>query len=89
MSGSRILKLLIAMRQNPRNGWAIEDVEFLCRGVGLICRPSANGSHYVVWQPKIEGLLTIRPNRPLKPFYIMLFVQLVERALDVERLELE
>jgi hypothetical protein len=89
MAGSRILKRLIAMRQNPRNGWAIEDVEFLCRGVGLICRPSANTSHYVVWQPKIEGLLTIRPNRPLKPFYIMLFVQLVERALEVERLELE
>ena len=89
MSGSRILKRLIAMRRDPRNGWAIEDVEFLCRGVGLICRPSTSGSHYVVWQPKVEGLLTIRPSRPLKPFYIMLFVQLVERALEVERLELQ
>ena len=89
MSGSRILNRLIAMRRDPQNGWAIEDVEFLCRGVGLICRPAASGSHYVVWQPKIEGLLTIRANRPLKPFYIMLFVQLFERALEVERLKLE
>lgn len=89
MSGARILKRLIAMRRNPRNGWTIDDIVFVSRGVGLTCKPPANGSHYVVWQPEIEGLLTIPARRPIKPFYIMLFVQLVERTLEVERLELQ
>lgn len=77
------------MRRDPRNNWTTDDIVFVGRGVGLICKPPANGSHYVVWQPKIDGLLTIPARRPIKPFYIMLFVQLVEGALENERLDLK
>jgi hypothetical protein len=89
MSGTRILKRLIAMRRNPGNDWTIGDIIFVCRRVGLICKPPTTESHYVVWQPRIEGFLTIPARRPIKPFYIMLFVELVQSALNVERLELE
>ena len=89
MSGARILKRLIAMKRDAHSRWSIEDVVFVCRGIGLICKPPVTGAHYVVWHPKIEGLLTIPARRTIRPFYIMLFVELAERALKIERLSLE
>lgn len=85
---SRSKKRLAEMKRNPRNGWTIHDVVSLCRAFCLICRPPpSNGSHYVVGRPTIKGLLTIPACRPIKPIYIMLLVQLVERALEIEGLE--
>jgi hypothetical protein len=37
-----------------------------------------------VSHPKVEGLLTIPARRPIKPFYVMLLVQLVESVLELE-----
>ena len=75
------------MKRNPQNNWTINDVVFLCRAFGLICKPPANGSHYVIGRPGIKGLLTVPARRPIKPIYIMLLVQLVERALEIEGFE--
>ena len=84
---SRSKKRLAAMKRNPRDGWTIHDVVFLCRAFVLICIPPANGSHYVVGRPRIKGLLTIPAHRPIKPVHVMLLVQLVERALEIEGFE--
>jgi hypothetical protein len=84
MSVTQAFKQLASMRRRPSDNWTIRDVEFLCRNLGLVCKPPARGEHHVVSQPKVEGLLTIPTRRPIKPFYIMLLVQLAESALELE-----
>ena len=84
MSGTKVLECLLAMKRNPRNGWTIEDVTFLCRGLRLQCESSENDSNYVVSHSLIDGSLTIPARRPIKPIYIMLLVQLAETALEIE-----
>jgi hypothetical protein len=83
MSVMQAFKQLSAMRRCP-NDWTIRDVEHLCRNLGLACRAPKRGEHHVISQPKVEGLLTIPTRRPIKPFYIMLLVQLVESSLELE-----
>jgi hypothetical protein len=72
------------MKRNPHNHWTIEDVAFLCRNLGLQYRPPPPGSHCVISHPRIEGLLTIPAERPLKPIYVMLLAQLAEGMLEIE-----
>jgi hypothetical protein len=72
------------MARNPRDDWAVDDIQFVCRNLDLECRPPKHGSHHVVSHPKVHGLLTIPSKRPLKPFYIQLFVQMVESTLELE-----
>ena len=81
---SRALKRLAAMRRNPRDDWAIADVIALCGGFSLDCQRPSHGSYCVVSHPEVEGLLTIPAKGPIKPFYIMLLVQLVEGGLELE-----
>lgn len=69
---------LEAMKRNPHDGWTIRDLVSLCRTFGLQCEPPTHGAHYTLSYPKVEGFLTIPARRPLKPMYIMLFVQLIE-----------
>jgi hypothetical protein len=84
MSVTQAFERLRAMKRSPRGDWTIDDIRFLCRNLDLDCRAPKRGVHYVVSYPKIEGLLTIRSERPLKAFYIMLFVQLVESSMAIE-----
>lgn len=81
---SRALKRLAAMKRNPRDRWTIRDASALCGDFGLDCQPPSQGSHLIVSHPKVEGLLTIPARRPIKPFYVMLLVQLVESVLELE-----
>ena len=84
MSASRALKRLVAMKRNPHNNWTMENIAFLCRNLGLRCRPPPPGAHCVISHPKVEGLLTIPAERPIKPIYIMLLAQLAEGMLEIE-----
>ena len=83
MSGTQVLKRLITMKREPQKGWTADDIAFVCRGCGLDYAERRNESNLVVSHPKIDGLLTIPARRKIKPFYVMLFVQLTERALEV------
>jgi hypothetical protein len=69
------------MRRNPRDNWAIKDVERLCRENGLMCSPPrGGGSHY-----KVSGhgiTLTIPARRPIKPVYIRALVGLIIKIRD-------
>jgi hypothetical protein len=83
MFGTRTSDVLEAMKEEPAGLWTIEDVAILCSEVGLRCRPPANGSHYVVWHPEIEGLLTVPFGRRIKALYIKALVELAERSLEI------
>ena len=74
-------KLLEAMRGNPRD-WRITDIERLCAGFGIACRPPRKGSHYKVTHPAMQAILTIPAHRPVKPVYIRDLVEFVDRVRE-------
>jgi len=84
MFASTISERLVAMKRDPGGGWTLDDVSFLCCGLGIrVVLPGADVSHCVVSHEKVEGLLTLPARRPIKPIYIILLVQLVECVLDL------
>lgn len=72
-------KRLEAMRANPRAGWRIVDVEYVCNERGVLCEPSRGGSsHYKIAHPAIRRKLSIPFARPIKPVYIRDLVRFID-----------
>ncbi len=71
------------MRRNPHGDWTIEDVERLCKAHGFgFAPPTGGGSHYKVTYPGVPGILTIPYRRPIKPFYVKLLVEIIDRLSE-------
>lgn len=71
-------KMLEKMRANPAD-WKIENIETLCRQVGLECQPPrGGGSHFKAWSPYVDGILTIPAKRPIKPVYVKRLVSFAD-----------
>jgi hypothetical protein len=79
---ARALKRLEAMRRNPAGDWTIEDVQALCRSVGIACTAPTRGSHYDVAHPSQPEILTVPFNRPIRPVYIRKLVAFVDAVRD-------
>lgn len=79
---SRADKQLTAMKRWPEKDWAVEDVVDTCRIYGVRCVVPAGGAHYVMSHHLVDGLLTIPARRPLKPFHVMLLVDLLEAVIE-------
>lgn len=83
----RSSKMLEKMAAKAKD-WRIDDVETLCKQVGLDCMaPRGGGSHYRVSSSKLAGILTIPAKRPIKPPYIKNLVGMARAHL--KHLELE
>lgn len=76
-------KRLEKMRDNPRNDWTIEDIEKVCRDLGINCSPPTSGSHYKVSSEHLAGALPIPRNRPIKPIYIKKLLNLADAHMQV------
>jgi hypothetical protein len=74
-------KLLDRMRRNPRGDWRLEDFQALALHFGLDKR-SSGGSH-VVFIAKTGEVLTVPARRPIKPIYVRMFVELIDRVRSV------
>ena len=70
------------MRTNPRD-WALKDVEAVCRRAGIEWVPPKRGSHYKIFHPRMEEILTIPAHRPIKPVYIRKLVQFIDALEDL------
>jgi hypothetical protein len=79
---SRADKHLAAMKRSPEKTWPIEDVVDTCKTYGVRCVVPAGGAHYVLSHHLVDGLLTIPARRPLKPFHMMLLVDLLEAVIE-------
>jgi hypothetical protein len=79
---SRADKQLAAMKRSPDREWRVEEVVDTCRSYGVRCVVPAGRSHYVLSHHLIDGLLTIPASRPLKPFHVLLLVDLLEAVIE-------
>ena len=79
---SRSVKRLAAMKRWPNRDWTVEDIIDVCRAHGIRCLTPPRGEHYVLSHHLVDGLLTVPAKRPLKPFHIMLLVDLVEAVIE-------
>lgn len=82
ISMSKADKLLDSMRANPRD-WRMESLEVIARRYGLQVRKTG-GSHFVFLHPNSEIAVSIPFNRPIKPVYIVQFLNLIDESGDHE-----
>lgn len=72
------LKLLMKMRRNPRGDWTIEDFKAIASHHEIEWR-SPGGSH-VVFVSALGDVLTVPARRPIKPIYVKLFVEMIDKC---------
>ena len=78
---SRADKRLESMRGNPRD-WSIADLENVARHFGVSIR-KPGGSHVVFTHPNTPTALSVPAKRPIKPYYVKQFVQLIDEVSAV------
>lgn len=71
-------KMLAKIKENPKAGWTISDIETACEQLGMVCRPPTRGSHHKVSSPHIEGILIVPHKRPIKTPYVKSFLGLAD-----------
>jgi len=76
---SNAAKLMARMRRNPRD-WRIEDLKVVADRLGI--DHDQHGTSHVVFRHAKAGRLSVPADRPIKPVYVRLFVELVDRAGD-------
>ena len=75
-------KTLERMRTNPVNDWTIDDVNTVCRNIGMELKPPASGSHFKVTSELVRDfILTIPARKPIKSVYIKRLVALADQHL--------
>jgi hypothetical protein len=74
---SNAAKLLAGMRRNPRD-WRIEDLKVVANRLGI--GHDQHGTSHVVFRHAKAGRLSVPADRPIKPLYVRLFVELADRA---------
>ena len=74
---SNAAKIIAKMRRNPRD-WRIEDLAVVAGRLGI--DHNQHGTGHVVFRHAKAGRLSVPANRPIKPVYIRLFVDFVDRV---------
>jgi hypothetical protein len=74
---SNAAKLIARMRRNPHD-WRIEDLKVVADRLGI--DHDQHGTSHVVFRHAKAGRLSVPANRPIKPVYVRLFVELTDRA---------
>jgi hypothetical protein len=73
---SKADKKLQAMKINPKGDWKISDLQSLASRYGIIYRQP--GTSHVTFSCPNGMMLTVPAHKPIKPVYIIKFVELVE-----------
>jgi hypothetical protein len=74
---SNARKLIAKMRRNPRD-WRIEDLKVVADSLGI--DHDQRGTSHVVFRHANAGRLSVPAHRPIKPVYVRLFVDLIDRT---------
>jgi hypothetical protein len=76
---SNAAKILAGMRRNPRD-WRVEDLKVLANSLGI--DHDQGGTSHVVFRHPQAGRLSVPAKRPIKPLYVRLFLELVDKLGD-------
>ena len=76
LQGAPVSKKLDRIREKPKAGWTISDIQTACDQVGISCSPPTRGDHYKVSSPHMAAIVTIPAKRPIKTVYIREFLKL-------------
>ena len=74
---SNAAKLIAKMRRNARD-WRIEDPKVFAGNLGI--DHDQHGTSHVVFRHAKAGRLSVPAHRPIKPVYVRLFVELVNKV---------
>lgn len=74
---SNAAKLIGKMRRNARD-WRIEDLKIIADNLGI--DHDQHGTSHVVFRHAKAGRLSVPAHRPIKPVYVRLFVDFVNKA---------
>ena len=70
-------KRLAKMRQNPKADWHIDDLKSVARATGIEWRQP--GTRHGTFRRDDGAKVTIPARKPIKPVYVRLFVEFVEK----------
>ena len=73
---SKIDKQLSKMKNNPRD-WRIEDLKSIADRFGLHHRQP--GTSHVTFRTQMGEKLTVPAHKPIKPIYIKMFIDLINK----------
>ena len=73
---SNAAKLIAKMRRNPRD-WRIEDLKVVANNLGI--DHDHHGTSHVVFRHVKAGRLSVPAHRPIKPVYVRLFIELLDK----------
>ena len=65
------------MRRNPRD-WRIDDLKVVANKLGI--DHDQHGTSHVVFRHGKAGRLSVPAGRPIKPVYVRLFVELIDKV---------
>ncbi len=74
---SNAAKLVAKMRRNPRD-WRIEDLKVVARSMAIDY--DQHGTSHVIFRHANAGRLSVPAHRPIKPVYVRLFTDFVDKA---------
>ena len=76
---SNAAKLIAQMRRNPRD-WRIEDLKVIAGRFSI--DHDQHGTSHVVFRHSVAGRLSVPAHRPVKPVYVRLFMDFIDRLGD-------
>lgn len=78
---SKINKKIMAMKNNPKGDWVIEDLKSLADKHGIVYRQP--GTSHVTFRSLNGRKLTVPAHKPIKAIYIKLFIKFLEGEKNV------
>ncbi len=79
---SKIEKLIASMKRNPKGDWLIADLKRIAQRFDIEFRQP--GSSHVTFRTRAGKKLTVPAHKPIKPIYITLFVEFVEKQGEID-----
>jgi RNA recognition motif-containing protein len=76
---TKLDKLIAHIINNPKNV-NFDELDKVLKHYGFNCRQSGGGSsHYVYFHSRLQDILTIPKNRPIKAIYVKKAVEAIEQ----------
>jgi hypothetical protein len=77
---SKFKKLISSLKSNPKGDWKIEDLKRIAHKLDIDYRQP--GTSHVTFRCPSGDKLTVPVHKPVKPFHIKMFVEMLEKQVN-------